>query len=58
MGRFGQRSPPIFNSEFGLDRVKALAPQHPEWKKQKPFTYILAGDMKRFSPRWENSMMT
>jgi hypothetical protein len=31
---------------FVLDRVKALAPQHPEWKDQEPFASLLQGDMK------------
>jgi len=31
---------------FVLDRVKALAPQHPEWKDKEPFASILKGDMK------------
>ena len=31
---------------FALDRVKALAPQHPEWKTQEPFASLLKGDMK------------
>jgi phosphoglycolate phosphatase-like HAD superfamily hydrolase len=31
---------------FVLDRVKALAPQHPEWKTQEPFASILKGDLK------------
>ena len=31
---------------FVLDRVKALAPQHPEWKDREPFKSILAGDVK------------
>jgi phosphoglycolate phosphatase-like HAD superfamily hydrolase len=31
---------------FMLDRVKALAPQHPEWKTQEPFASILKGDLK------------
>jgi len=29
---------------FALDRVKALAPQHPEWKTTEPFKSVLAGD--------------
>lgn len=32
---------------FALDRVKALAPQHPEWKTQEPFASLLAGDLKK-----------
>jgi phosphoglycolate phosphatase-like HAD superfamily hydrolase len=31
---------------FVLDRVKALAPQHPEWKTKEPFASILKGDLK------------
>jgi phosphoglycolate phosphatase-like HAD superfamily hydrolase len=31
---------------FALDRVKALAPQHPEWKDQEPFKFVLEDDMK------------
>lgn len=27
---------------FALDRVKALAPQHPEWKRQQPFKRLLS----------------
>jgi hypothetical protein len=31
---------------FALQRIKALAPQHPEWKTEEPFKSVLAGDMK------------
>jgi phosphoserine phosphatase len=31
---------------FALDRVKALAPQHPEWRDKEPFAAVLKGDMK------------
>jgi phosphoglycolate phosphatase-like HAD superfamily hydrolase len=31
---------------FAFDRVKELAPQHPEWKSQQPFKAALEGDMK------------
>lgn len=31
---------------FALDRVKALAPEHPEWKEQQPFKAVLEGDIK------------
>jgi len=30
---------------FILDRVKALAPAHPEWQEQQPFKAALAGDL-------------
>ncbi len=31
---------------FALDRVKAMAAQHPEWKNQEPFAAVLKGDLK------------
>jgi len=31
---------------FALDRVKALASQHPEWKTQEPFASLLKGDLR------------
>ncbi len=31
---------------FALDRVKVLAPQHPEWKDKEPFASLLKGDLK------------
>ena len=31
---------------FVADRVKALAPQHPEWKTREPFASLLRGDVK------------
>jgi hypothetical protein len=31
---------------FALDRVKALAPQHPEWKANEPFASLLKNDLK------------
>ncbi len=30
---------------FVLDRVKALAPQHPEWTTKEPFASLLKGDV-------------
>ena len=29
---------------FALDRVRELAPKHPEWKKKEPFKAVLAGN--------------
>lgn len=38
--------PMYFQLMFALDRVKALAPQHPEWATQEPFAALLKGDVK------------
>jgi len=31
---------------FAIDRVKTLAPHHPEWKTTQPFKAVLEGDME------------
>jgi phosphoglycolate phosphatase-like HAD superfamily hydrolase len=31
---------------FALDRIKVMAPQHPEWKTQEPFKSVLQGNLK------------
>ncbi|MEW6250456.1 MAG: HAD family hydrolase [Planctomycetota bacterium] len=38
--------PAYFQLLFALDRVKALAPQQPEWKNQEPFASLLKGDVQ------------
>jgi phosphoglycolate phosphatase-like HAD superfamily hydrolase len=45
-GTLWAEQPTYFQFIFALDRVKALAPQHPEWKDQEPFKSLLAGDLK------------
>ena len=45
-GTLWSEQPIYFQFVFALDRVKALAPQHPEWKTQEPFKTVLAGDVK------------
>jgi hypothetical protein len=42
---------------FVLDRVKALAPQHPEWKTQEPFASILKGDFKTALAGGDHALM-
>ena len=45
-GTLWSEQPVYFQLAFALDRVKALAPQHPEWKTRQPFKAVLDGDMK------------
>jgi hypothetical protein len=42
---------------FAIDRVKALAARHPEWKDKPPFRYVLAGDMAGVAAMGENGMV-
>jgi hypothetical protein len=45
-GTLWAEQPMYFQLLFALDRVKALAPQHPEWKDKEPFASLLRGDVK------------
>jgi len=45
-GTLWAEQPMYFQLLFALDRVNALAPQHPEWKTKEPFASLLKGDMK------------
>ena len=45
-GCLWSEQPMYFQFYFAMDRVKALAPQHPEWKEQEPFASLLKGDVK------------
>lgn len=45
-GTLWSEQPFYFQLAFALDRVKALAPDRPEWKETEPFKSVLAGDMK------------
>jgi phosphoglycolate phosphatase-like HAD superfamily hydrolase len=45
-GTLWAEQPYYFQLAFALDRVKAMAPEHPEWKDMDPFKSVLAGDLK------------
>ncbi len=42
---------------FALDRVRALAPAHPEWKDRPALAAAIAGDMKAFAASGEKGLM-
>jgi len=56
-GTLWAEQPAYFQFQFALDRVKALAPRHPEWRSQEPFNHLLAGDMKAFAAGGEHAML-
>ena len=45
-GTLWSEQPMYFQLFFALDRIKALAPKHPEWNEKEPFASILKGDLK------------
>jgi hypothetical protein len=55
-GTLWSEQPIYFQFAFALDRVKALAPQHPEWKTEQPFKAVLEGDMKSLTASGEKGL--
>ncbi len=56
-GTLWAEQPMYFQLLFALDRVKALAPQHPEWKDKEPFASLLKGDVKGALAGGERAMV-
>jgi len=42
---------------FALDRIRALAPQHPEWKSKQPFKAVLDNDLEALAASGEKGMV-
>jgi phosphoglycolate phosphatase-like HAD superfamily hydrolase len=49
--------PLYFQFIFALDRVKAMEPQHAEWKHQQPFEALLSEDKQAFAAQGEKGML-
>jgi hypothetical protein len=56
-GTLVSEQPMYFQLAFALDRVKALAPQHPEWKDKQPFKAALEGDLKTLAASGEKGLV-
>jgi phosphoglycolate phosphatase-like HAD superfamily hydrolase len=56
-GTLWAEQPVYFQVQFALDRVKALALKHPEWKQKQPFRALLEGDTKTFAAGGERAVM-
>ena len=56
-GTLWAEQPLYFQFLFAVDRVKALAPEHPEWKDNEPFASLLSGDMKGALAGGEKALM-
>ena len=63
-GTLWSERPYPFQVAFALDRVKAMAPQHPEWQDQEPFKSVLpvahvqAGNRQDAAEAWERELKT
>jgi phosphoserine phosphatase len=56
-GTLWAEQPLYFQLAFAIDRVAALAPQHPEWSDAQPFKGIIEGDLKAVSASGEHGLL-
>lgn len=56
-GTLWAEQPAYFEFFFALDQIKALSPQHPEWKTIEPFKSAMAGDMKSVAASGEKGVL-
>jgi phosphoglycolate phosphatase-like HAD superfamily hydrolase len=56
-GTLWSEQPMYFQAFYAFDRVKALAPRHPEWKTRQPFKGILENDMKAVAAAGEKGLV-
>ena len=56
-GALWSEQPMYVQLAFALDRVKALAPQHPEWRDRQPFKAALEGDTKALAESGEHGLL-
>ena len=56
-GTLWSEQPAYFQLLFAIDRVKALASEHPEWKTKQPFKAVLDGDMEALATAGEHGLL-
>jgi len=56
-GTLWSERPAYFQLLFAIDRIKALAPEHPEWKTKQPFKAVLENDMAALTASGEHGLL-
>jgi phosphoglycolate phosphatase-like HAD superfamily hydrolase len=56
-GTLWSEQPVYFQVAFAIDRVKAMAPQHPNWKTTEPFKSVLSGDRAALAKLGEKGLL-
>jgi len=56
-GTLWSEKPVPFQVVFAFDRVKALAPRHPDWRTKQPFASVLQGDMAGIAAAGEKGVV-
>jgi phosphoserine phosphatase len=56
-GNLWSEQPAYFQLFFAIDRVKAMATEHPEWKNEQPFKAVLENDMNELAKQGEHGLL-
>lgn len=56
-GTLWTEQPVYFQLAFAIDRVKAMAPQHPDWKARQPFNALLERNPKALAATGEKGLL-
>ena len=56
-GNLWSEQPAYFQLFFAIDRVKAMAADHPEWQKEQPFKSVLENDMNELAKQGEHGLL-
>ena len=56
-GNLWSEQPAYFQLFFAIDRVKAMASEHPEWKNEQPFKAVLENDMPALIAEGEHGLI-
>ena len=56
-GTLWAEQPMYFQIMFAMDRVRAMAPKHPEWKTKQPFKAVLDRDIKALAALGETGFV-
>jgi hypothetical protein len=56
-GNLWSEQPAYFQLFFAMDRIKTLAPEHPEWKTTQPYQSVLENDMKTLMSYGEHGLL-
>jgi len=56
-GNLWSEQPAYFQLFFAIDRIRTLAPQHPEWKTIQPFKAVLDNDMQELVKHGKHGLL-
>ena len=56
-GTLWSEQPVYFQAAFAFDRIKAMAPDHPDWRDKQPYKAVLDGDMKALAATGDKGLL-